>query len=333
MFKRIPFILIGLVCGLPLVYGQASPDPELKYGLEFRVRKADEPDFSKDTQRYGAEVFLDKNTNQWVLITDVGALTNLKTPAKAIDKVAIPKWLHSMKLGCRRAGEAQFTKDTKRWGIEVFRDDNSGQLVYICESGSVAMVPATTGPTTGDPKDPKFLHGLELKCRKGNEDDFNKDTKRWGIECFKDENNGNLVYLTEAGAIAVLPGAGITLGTEVKGPTHMHGMNFRVRKADEAAFTKDTRSFGVEIYKDLNTNQLVYICEMGTIAIIPGGSSAGGETKAPKGLHAQKLACRKPGEPDFTKDTKRFGLEIYQDPNTGSTVFFTETGSFTVPVK
>lgn len=333
MFKRIPFLLLGLVCGLPLVYGQASQAPEWKYGLEFRVRKAGEPDFTKDTPRYGAEVFIDKNTNQWVMITDVGALTNIKTPPKAIDKVTAPKWQHGLELKCRKAGEAEFTKDTKRWGLEVFRDDNSGHWVYISETGSVAMTPATTGPTTGEPKGPKFLHGLELKCRKGGEIDFTKDTKRWGIECFKDENNGNLVYITEAGAIAVVPGAGITAPAQIKGPTYMHGLEFRVRKAGEAEFTKDTRNFGAEIFKDENTNQLIYICEMGTIAVIPGGSSSGGETKPPKHMHGLELKCRKPGETDFTKDTKRFGIEIFQDPNTGSTVFITETGSLTVPTK
>jgi hypothetical protein len=57
-----------------------------------------------------------------------------------------------------------------------------------------------------DVKAPKWLHGLTARVRKADEPDFNKDTKRWGIEVFKDENNGNLVYITETGAIAVVPG-------------------------------------------------------------------------------------------------------------------------------
>jgi hypothetical protein len=49
---------------------------------------------------------------------------------------------HGFELRVRRAGEAKFTKDTKTFGIEVFRDENNGNLVYISETGSIAVVPA-----------------------------------------------------------------------------------------------------------------------------------------------------------------------------------------------
>src|SRR5262245_24248074 len=172
MFKRLWLLLLGLVCGLPLAFGQPSQAPEWKYGLEFRVRKAGEADFTKDTQRFGAEVFADKNNGRWVMITDVGALAALKTPGAVPKTIAAPKWQHALEVKVRKAGEAEFTKDTKRYSMEVFRDENSGHWVYVCETGAVAATPAAGGPTTGDPKAPKFLHGLELKCRKGGEPDF-----------------------------------------------------------------------------------------------------------------------------------------------------------------
>lgn len=56
------------------------------------------------------------------------------------------------------------------------------------------------------PKGPKFSHGLTLGCRKSTEDDFTKDTKKFGIEVFRDENNGNLIYISETGSIAVTSG-------------------------------------------------------------------------------------------------------------------------------
>lgn len=56
-----------------------------------------------------------------------------------------------------------------------------------------------------DTKAPKWLHGLEFKVRKAGEADFNKETKKYGIEVFRDENNGNLVYISETGSIAVVP--------------------------------------------------------------------------------------------------------------------------------
>ena len=54
-------------------------------------------------------------------------------------------------------------------------------------------------------KAPTWLHGMNLRSRKSNEPDFNKDTKKFGIEVFKDEENGNLIYISETGSIAVLP--------------------------------------------------------------------------------------------------------------------------------
>ncbi|MGH7226697.1 MAG: hypothetical protein ACRELF_26065 [Gemmataceae bacterium] len=54
-------------------------------------------------------------------------------------------------------------------------------------------------------KAPTWLHGFNVKSRKASEYDFNKDTKKLGIEVYKDEENGNLIYVSETGSIAVLP--------------------------------------------------------------------------------------------------------------------------------
>jgi hypothetical protein len=55
-------------------------------------------------------------------------------------------------------------------------------------------------------KAPTWIHGMELRVRKAGEPDFNKDTKKVGIEVFKDENNGNLIYISDTGSIAVVGG-------------------------------------------------------------------------------------------------------------------------------
>ena len=55
-------------------------------------------------------------------------------------------------------------------------------------------------------KAPTWLHGFNVKSRKSDQYDFNKDTKKYGIEVYKDEENGNLIYVSETGSIAVLPG-------------------------------------------------------------------------------------------------------------------------------
>jgi hypothetical protein len=53
-------------------------------------------------------------------------------------------------------------------------------------------------------KGPKWTHGLMLRARKGDEPDFTKDTKKFGVEVFVDENNGNLIYVSETGSISVV---------------------------------------------------------------------------------------------------------------------------------
>ena len=66
--------------------------------------------------------------------------------------------------------------------------------------GQVPFVYAQAGKT----KDPSWLYGLNLKARKSTEEDFTKDTKKYGIEVFKDENNNNYIYISETGSIAVV---------------------------------------------------------------------------------------------------------------------------------
>jgi hypothetical protein len=54
-------------------------------------------------------------------------------------------------------------------------------------------------------KAPLWLHGMNVMSRTSKEDNFGKDTKKYGIEVYKDENNGNLIYISETGSIAVVP--------------------------------------------------------------------------------------------------------------------------------
>lgn len=48
---------------------------------------------------------------------------------------------HAMTLPVRSAKEADFTPETKRWGIEVYRDPHTGQLIYITERGQIQTIP------------------------------------------------------------------------------------------------------------------------------------------------------------------------------------------------
>ncbi|MFL5241325.1 MAG: hypothetical protein ACJ8FY_04395 [Gemmataceae bacterium] len=73
----------------------------------------------------------------------LGCLVAQQLPfAQAQEKqVKTPQWLHGMSVKVRSAAEENFTEKTKKVGIEVFRDENNGNLIYITESGSIAVAP------------------------------------------------------------------------------------------------------------------------------------------------------------------------------------------------
>ena len=73
-------------------------------------------------------------------------------------------------------------------------------LLGLLVSGNMPFVYAQ-----GKGKDPVWTHGMELRVRKTGEAEF-KDAKKISIEVFKDEATGNLIYISETGSIAVVPG-------------------------------------------------------------------------------------------------------------------------------
>jgi hypothetical protein len=339
MLQRVPFVSVGCVVVIWLLSAGVSPAlgqtkaPEWTHGLEFKARKADQTEF-KDAKNYGSEAFLDKNNNNLVFMTETGAIGVVPAANFApVKEVKAPKWLYGMKLKVRKAGETKFTDDTKKFGIEVFKDENSGIVLYISETGSIAVVRGINPPGGKDAKgkDPKYLYGYELRVRKGNEPDFTPDTKKYGVEVFKDEDAGTLVYISETGAIAARPAGSADPGTKVKDPQWMYALNLRVRKAGEENFTDATKKWGVEVFKDHRAGNLIYVAEDGALSLVPAGSFSGvDETKKPKWLHAQEFQVRKGGEKEFTPATKKFGVEVFRDENTGNTVYITEAGSLAV---
>ncbi len=71
----------------------------------------------------------------------LGCLLAQRLPFVQAQEAKGPKWLHGLDLRVRRGGEADFTKDTRKFGVEVFRDESTNNLVYISETGSIAVVP------------------------------------------------------------------------------------------------------------------------------------------------------------------------------------------------
>src|SRR5207237_1021682 len=112
-----------------------------------------------DTPRIGVEVFQDEATNTFVGISEAGALAVLPAGALGAEQKCV--WLTAHDLATRKAGEVEFTKSTKKYGVELFRDMGANRLLYVCESASIAFAPIPGGLVKD--KGPKWHHALEPK--------------------------------------------------------------------------------------------------------------------------------------------------------------------------
>ncbi len=236
------------------------------FAHDLRTRKGDEEKFTKDTQQYGVEAFKDGPSGKLLYISEKSSAAVVDMPSQVLQDKD-PAWHHALILKVRGPDEKEFSKDTKKFGVEVFKDGNTGGLIYVTEAGVIAASPSAP-PTPPEPdkvKAPKALYGMSLRVRKAGEADFGDKTKRVGVEVFRDENTGWLVYISETGSLAVVPApATVQSG---KGVTWKHAMELKARAGGEASFEKATR-FGIEVFQDNNTGYLVYVDDVGSIAVL-----------------------------------------------------------------
>jgi hypothetical protein len=237
------------------------------YGMDYPVRKADEESFTPDTARIGVEVLKDGASGKLVYLTEKGAVSLADyPPAVLTDKPR--KWHHVQVFKVRKPDESEFTKDTKKVNAEVYRDENTGLLVYLTEAGGVAVAPAPDQPPAPDAvKKPKPLYGLSLPVRGSADTAVTKDTKKVGVEVYKDENTGGLVYVTEAGGIAYAPAPATVKVSQGVTWTAAYTVRLRARAGgvDDPAQAK---AFGVEVLTDNNTGYTVFVSDAGGIAVL-----------------------------------------------------------------
>ena len=105
-------------------------------------------------------------------------------------------------------------------------------IATIARTGAIAFAPVPGNLSTE--KGPKWHHGLTPKVREPERERF-EGAKQFGIEVYKDENTGGLVYLAETGALSAGPApATPPEKNKVADPKHSHGLVLMIRKADEA---------------------------------------------------------------------------------------------------
>lgn len=79
-------------------------------------------------------------------------------------------------------------------------------VAFVLGGIAIELLPRVYAQSVGEIKEPKWQYGVRVRARKHDEKDFGEKSSKWvGIEVYRDENNGNLIYVTEAGSIAVVP--------------------------------------------------------------------------------------------------------------------------------
>ncbi len=185
----------------------ANKGPKWRHAFEPKVRGGDDDLFDK-AKKLGVEVFTDENSGGLIYVTEAGAIAAAPAPGATAKVPEKGKELplaaqYGFMLRVRGALDADFTDATKKVGVEVFADPYTGGLVYLTEAGAVATAPFPAQIAPGKAT-VTWVGAMNLKARRGGEKDFDK-AKKYGIEVFKDGKTGHLVYVSETGAIAVLP--------------------------------------------------------------------------------------------------------------------------------
>jgi hypothetical protein len=79
-------------------------------------------------------------------------------------------------------------------------------LIAFLLGGLLAQnLPLARAQNKPEIKSPVWQHGMNVKCRSAKEETF-VEARKVGIEVYRDENNGNLIYISETGSIAVVQG-------------------------------------------------------------------------------------------------------------------------------
>lgn len=327
----------ALVSTFSVVRGQEKKLKELDWSHAFDLacRKFGEADITKDTKRWGVEAFRDNNSKLGLYISQTGSIAlapNFVDLTVPVSPSQGPKWLTGLDLPARKAGEKEFMKTTKVHAMEVFRDPNADNWLFITEQGNIAATTGKLFPGAAN-KTPKWVHSVDLAVRKGGVKEW-KDATKIGIEVYSDGNTGNLVYITEAGNLAIIPETKEVAPGKGKSPEWLHGLDLSCRKFDEKSFTPATRKFGVEVYHDVTTGNLLCISETGSIAVAPAPATVKAPTanaKEPVWTHGLNVRCRQFGEKTFSDTTRAFGAEVFIDGNVGVTIYITEQGNISVP--
>lgn len=327
MLRRTLALIVTIPFATFFAYAQPAAKPKWVDAQDLLVRTGGEKNFTKTTPKVGVEFYLDATGGALIAISESGTIAAVSASAITGDRKATWGFAHDMR--CRKADEIGW-KEAKPFGVEAFKYPAGKVLVYVSETKGITL--AEMPGQIGADNAPIWQHGLFLKVRAPGQPKFADAKTKIGVEAYKDGNTSGLIYITETGQLAAATAPGTAPDPSApKRPTPVYGLEPQVRKADEKDFTKATKVFSIEVFKDPNSGGLIYLSEQGFIAtaVAPAGM------KDNQGLawsHAMNLKARKGGEKEFSNAAK-YGIEVFTDKNSGHTVYICETGSIAVVPK
>ncbi|MBM3978990.1 MAG: hypothetical protein FJ304_01650 [Planctomycetes bacterium] len=307
---RLPAILL---CALAVsAAGGAEPELAKQYGLEVELRKEGRP----RTVEIG--VYRDTATQVAYYATPdrkaVATAGDLALDAR--NEPVRAKWVRRFELPVRDFDAKEFAADTPKVLVEVFSDTAGGELVYVSESGALAVAdePAVAAKVAA----PRWLYRLPLKVRPAGENDFTRDTMKINVEVYLHEPTGHLLYVGHSGALAVVPTKKTFADLKAKPPRWTHALELKARDPKRREFDPTTKKIGVEIYADDNAGVLLYATDAGTLAAVTGAAKerAARDIKAPV-WHTRWVAGT-------------FVAEVFTNPNAGHTLVVTSAGGLAV---
>jgi hypothetical protein len=310
---------IALAGLLPAAGDLTESKVEKKYRLELAVSKAAPEKDTTETRTFFADVLLDKDGGRLLYAAQATpTLGVLKGDEKAIGKGDKPaKELYHFTLQARTWDEKDIDKSTRKFTVAVFRDENTGHLIYVSETGAVAVVAA---PKEAPPKkapETRWLYRMKLKVRPPGEFDFTFDTLKYNVEVYREADSGRLIYFAHNGNLAVSAPGKEVKAKEAKEPNWSHAFELRVRPPDQRDFNRDTPQFSLEVYDDENSETTLYVTNKFALAVVPG-------------IKAFDMGKAKAAEWQRGLVGDKWSGEVFLDPNLDQLMFITSAGGFAV---
>ncbi|HKB40229.1 MAG TPA: hypothetical protein VKD72_27615, partial [Gemmataceae bacterium] len=212
--------------------------------LVLPVRRFHDKDFGEKTPKISVEVYRDKRTANWVFVSHTGALAVFPADKAPVGKPGQKaRWLYRLPLKVRHLDK--FEVEYHLCNVDVYRDEYTGALLYVAESGTLAAIPRGKSDPGQNADAQVWSHALELKVRKPGAEKFEPITStRFGMEIYQDRNRGAWVHVTEKLQLAVVPGSK-ALGEKIQAPVWLQGL----RPPGDPA-----RQWSAEVYDNPNVD-------------------------------------------------------------------------------